>query len=237
KEAESLFSEVLKRSRDQLGPDHPDVLARSNDLAMFLHERGRYTEAEPLLLAAIAGAKKKLGPLHPKTLIFIDNLAGLRAKQGKPELAEAELRNIVELLRGKSGGGSLAYAGAVASLTQNLLDQRRFVDAEPVARMCVAIGAKEEPGQWATFHARSLLGVALLGQHKYAEAEPLLREGYDGMSTRTAKLPVMIIRQRRNDVLTCLVSCYEELGKQDEANKWRKKLDSTMPPKGAVGPK
>jgi serine/threonine protein kinase/tetratricopeptide (TPR) repeat protein len=235
--AEALFSEVLTLSRAQLGPDHPDVLGHSNNLAMFFQDRGRYKEAEPLLLAAIAGAKKKLGPLHPKTLTFIDNLAELRAKQGKPELAESELRETAELHRVKSGAGSLAYAGALASLTQNLIYQRKYSDAEPVARLCLAIRAKEEPGQWTTFHARSLLGVGLLGQHKYTEAEPLLREGYEGMSSHTAKLPVMIVRHRQNDVLTYLVRLYEELGKQDEATKWRKKLEPTLPPKGTPGPK
>ena len=34
-----------------------------------------------------------------------------------------------------------------------------------------------------------MLGGALLGQKKYAEAEPLLLAGYEGMKQREAKIP------------------------------------------------
>ena len=39
------------------------------------------------------------------------------------------------------------------------------------------------------FHTMSQLGAALAGQKKYAEAEPLLIDGYDGMKAREAKIP------------------------------------------------
>ncbi len=35
----------------------------------------------------------------------------------------------------------------------------------------------------------SLLGGALLGQGRYAEAEPLVIGGYEGMKAREAKIP------------------------------------------------
>ena len=45
------------------------------------------------------------------------------------------------------------------------------------------------PDDWLTFNARSLLGGSLLGQKKYAEAEPLLLSGYEGMKQREDKIP------------------------------------------------
>src|SRR5204863_87015 len=39
------------------------------------------------------------------------------------------------------------------------------------------------------FNTRSMLGGVLLGQKKYADAEPLLQSGYDGMNERAAKIP------------------------------------------------
>ena len=41
-----------------------------------------------------------------------------------------------------------------------------------------------EPDTWTTFNTKSMLGGALLGQKKYAEAEPLLLKGYAGMKRR-----------------------------------------------------
>jgi hypothetical protein len=42
---------------------------------------------------------------------------------------------------------------------------------------------------WLTFNTQSLLGGALLGQKKYAEAEPLLVKGYEGLKTREKTIP------------------------------------------------
>ena len=47
---------------------------------------------------------------------------------------------------------------------------------------------KALPDDWRTFNARSLLGGSLLGQKKYAEAEPLLLSGYEGMKQREDKI-------------------------------------------------
>ena len=41
----------------------------------------------------------------------------------------------------------------------------------------------------ARFEAISLLGGAIFGQSRYAEAEPLLVQGYEGMKVREAKIP------------------------------------------------
>ena len=38
-----------------------------------------------------------------------------------------------------------------------------------------------QPDDWQRFRAESLLGASLAGEKKYAEAEPLLLEGYQGM--------------------------------------------------------
>jgi hypothetical protein len=40
---------------------------------------------------------------------------------------------------------------------------------------------KKEPDAWTTFNTKSLLGGALLGRKKCADAEPLLMAGYAGM--------------------------------------------------------
>src|SRR5262249_51337956 len=42
---------------------------------------------------------------------------------------------------------------------------------------------------WRMFEAKALLGGALLGQKKYADAEPLLLAGYRGMSARAVRMP------------------------------------------------
>ena len=74
-----------------------------------------------------------------------------------------------------------------------------------------------------TFYTKSLLGGSLLGQKKYAEAEPLLLAGYEGMKQREGKIPP-IFKFRLTEAIERLVQLYEVTGKKDKADEWRKKL-------------
>jgi hypothetical protein len=67
------------------------------------------------------------------------------------------------------------------------------------------------------------LGGALLGQQKYAEAEPLLLQGYEGMKQREATIPTQG-KQRLPEAAERLVALYEATGRADEARAWRAKL-------------
>ena len=51
------------------------------------------------------------------------------------------------------------------------------------------IREKSQPDLWSTFNKQSLLSGALLGQKKYAEAEPLLLSGDEGMKQRAKTIP------------------------------------------------
>jgi hypothetical protein len=44
------------------------------------------------------------------------------------------------------------------------------------------------PDEWTTFNTRSLFRGSLLGQKKYAEAEPLSVSGYEGMKARSSQI-------------------------------------------------
>jgi len=70
----------------------------------------------------------------------------------------------------------------------------------------------------------SRLGGARVGQAKYAEAEPLLLTGYEGMKQRQAKIPNEG-RLRLTEGVDRLVQLYDALGKKDESAKWRKELE------------
>ena len=75
--------------------------------------------------------------------------------------------------------------------------------------------AKSMPGTWLHYNAMSLLGGALAGQKKYAEAEPLLVEGYENMK------PPPPAAVRKKEALERVVELYEAWGKPDKAKEWR----------------
>ena len=83
-----------------------------------------------------------------------------------------------------------------------------------------------EPNDWAGFidHRGSLLG-----QKKYAEAEPLILSGYEGMKTREASIPTQHM-PCLTQAAGRMVKLYEAWGMPDKAAKWRKEVEK-MPVK------
>ena len=75
------------------------------------------------------------------------------------------------------------------------------------------------------FYLISLLGGSLAGQAKYAEAEPLLRQGYEGLVQRQASLPPILNAPRRvTESLERLVQLSDAWAKPTQAADWKKKL-------------
>src|SRR5262249_17937698 len=77
-----------------------------------------------------------------------------------------------------------------------------------------------------TFNAKSLLGGALLGQKKYADAERLLLAGYEQMKQREDKIPAQA-RFYLTQALARLVQLYAAMDKKDQANAWWTKWAET----------
>jgi hypothetical protein len=110
----------------------------------------------------------------------------------------------------------------------HLLKRHRYAEAEPLLRECLKFREKNEPDGWRTFHTKSLLGSGLLGQRKYAEAERLLLAGYEGMRQREGKIPP-IGKSRLTEAIERLVQLYDECGRKDKADEWRRRLPVTKP--------
>jgi hypothetical protein len=93
-------------------------------------------------------------------------------------------------------------------------------------RECLEIREKATPDDWSRFHAMSLLGGALLGRGRYAEAEPLLSQGYEGMMARQARIPASD-QSRLREAAERMVRLYQAWGQADKAADWRAKLSPT----------
>lgn len=71
-----------------------------------------------------------------------------------------------------------------------------------------------------------MLGASLLGQKNYAEAEPQLLDGYEGMKLREEKIPPQG-KVRLTEAIERLVLFFEATGEKDKGAKWREKLPVT----------
>jgi len=106
-----------------------------------------------------------------------------------------------------------------------LLAQKKPDEAELKLRECLTIRQSIQSDDWTTFDTKSMLGEALLEQKKYAEAEPLLLSGYEGLKQHEARIPSQD-KARFSKALECLVQLYEDWGKKDKAAQWRKELET-----------
>jgi hypothetical protein len=111
------------------------------------------------------------------------------ARHGKPADAEARFRESLSTLRPVLPPDDPALAEALAELAANLLDQGKFTEAEPMAREALTIREQKLMGHWLTFQTKSLLGRSLLGEKRYAEAEPILVSACQGLEEREAAIP------------------------------------------------
>lgn len=87
-------------------------------------------------------------------------------------------------------------------------------------RESLAIREQRQPDAWTTFNARSQLSGALLGQKKYADTEPLLGGGYEGIKVREANIPPQG-GTRIPEALDRLINLYTSTDRPEEAEKWR----------------
>ncbi len=218
-----LLEEAFRLQKAKLGPDHPNTLLSMINLATNYFSAGRRGDAVPLFEEAVRRGKAKLGPEHPYTVLAADNLAAVYEQAGDFTRAEPLCRDLVAARR-KQSDGSPATAAALARLGLNLLNQKKYAEAEAPLREALTVRAQKQPDDWLRYNSQSLLGAALLGQKKYAEAEPLLRQGYEGMKQREAKVPAAG-KPRLGEALGRLVALYDAWGKKDEAARWRKEQD------------
>jgi serine/threonine protein kinase/tetratricopeptide (TPR) repeat protein len=124
----------------------------------------------------------------------------------------------------------------LAALGLNLLKQEKWSEAEPILRECLALQEKLADAplanaaapplvpSWQIADAKSMLGAALTGQKRFADAEPLLLAGYEGLTAAENAIPARA-RGRLTESLQRLVRLYDAWEKPDEAVRWRNELE------------
>jgi hypothetical protein len=222
-EAIALDEVNLKVYLSQLGPEHPATLMSRNNLAAAYMDAGRATEAVTLNEANLALCESKLGPEHPNARKYHSNLAMAYLAAGQLAQAEPLLRTVVERAREKPGPGELRLDHATANLGLCLFRGAKWTEAETVLRESLALREQSQPEGWEMFDTKSLLGGALRAQGRYADAEPLVVSGYEGMKAHEAAIPPRA-RGRVSEAGERVVQLYQAWGKPDQAAQWRAKL-------------
>jgi tetratricopeptide (TPR) repeat protein len=157
---------------------------------------------------------KEARPAHP---LELDAVAGQTGSMAEVENALREAQRFAHTQYAKDSWEEAFY---LALTTWVLLQEGKFSEAETPARQCLAIRLKLRPDDWSVFHARHMLGAALAGQRRLAEAEPLLLEGYRGVLERRASMPDFHL-SRIGECILRIAEFYRKLGRPADAAKWQ----------------
>ena len=155
-------------------------------------------------------------------------LGRIHSSVGEWDEAESQLQRALEIRRRINTPESPPRLRTAEQLGLHYLRRDKPATAAGLFRECLAVREKHDPDDWTTFNSRSLLGEALLGQKKYAEAEPLLLKGYEGLKAREKTIPPQA-SAGIPEALDRLVELYTATKKLDEAKNYRE-LRAKYPP-------
>jgi eukaryotic-like serine/threonine-protein kinase len=224
-QAEILYSGAIDIQRRLFGEENPTTLHFVSNLGALYRREGKYAQADAALTRVVQDQRRLLGEAHPDTLRSMNDLAVLYHDEGKDEMAEPLLIKALELRRrvlGPANPDTLSTMGALAEVE---LKQQKCADAEPLLREAVSTTEKTGPDTWNRYYLQALLGASLAGQKRFAEAEPLLVSGREGMLQRQATVPTDNL-SRMVQAGQRIVELYESWGKLEKAAEWRQKVQA-----------
>jgi eukaryotic-like serine/threonine-protein kinase len=221
-QAEALLSQTLETQQRVLGPEHPNTVMSMDGLAFEYGNQGKYAQAEALFNQTLAIARRVLGPEDANGPYYFSDFAFTYQRQGKYALAETYAAQALAGRRHALGSEHPDTMASAADLALAYLSQGKFTESEPLAREALETERKIQPDDWQRYRAASLLGASLAEEKKYAEAEPLLLEGYQGMLARKDRIGVPK-RYHLDLAHRWVVQLYHAWGKPAEAAEWKKK--------------
>ena len=219
-QAEALLSQAVEIQRRILGPENVDTLYATSGLADVYSVEGKYGQAQVVYGQILKIQRHVLGREHPHTLGTLSDIASMYQRRGNYGLAETYAAQALAGRRHALGAQHPDTMAVEVDLALTFHSQGKFTQSEPLAREAAELFRKNQPDDWQRFRAESLLGASLAGQKKYAEAEPLLLAGYQGMLARKDLIAVPD-RYHLDHARQWLVQFYEAWGKPESAAEWR----------------
>ncbi len=191
--------------------------------AIKLMNQGKYADAEQTLKQLIEPRRAK-GEVD--VLIMIPMLAEVQRLQGKFAEARANYESARDDIRKVLGEDHPSVGACQYGLAQSLLSEKKYAQAETEARAALAFYEKRMPDDLIRFELTGVLGSALLGQKKYADAEPLLLKAYEGIKAWFDKNPGadaarLAMTNRICEAIDRLIQLNTAKNKTDDVKKWQ----------------
>jgi serine/threonine protein kinase/Tfp pilus assembly protein PilF len=171
-----LHEERLEKMKAKFGPDHPETLLSMNNLALAYKASGQLDKAVPLFEQSLAKMTIKLGPEHPSTILSLNNLATAYQTGGQLDKALPLYEQAATGIEKRKFRHEDAR-GIIANTIQAYESARQFDRADDWRRKWLTFLKQDGKGDSPAYAGElTVLGLSLLKQEKWAEAETKLRE-------------------------------------------------------------
>ena len=219
-----LWEEALRVRTAKLGRTHLEAEILIHNLALTYRDVGRLADALPLFEELAKLRIARLGPGDTNTFGSMVNLARIHLRMDQTAKALPIYDELVAAQRDLPNRDQVRFAQILATVSVDLADARQFAAAEPYLRECLSILETKSPDDWETFTVRVRLGVSLKAQKKFAEAERVLLQGFEGLQAREDRIPAAA-QARISEAIERLIDLYMAWEKPDEAAKWMARLE------------
>jgi eukaryotic-like serine/threonine-protein kinase len=220
-QAETLFTQTLEIRRRLLGQEHPEALLSMTHLANAYAGHGKYPQAQALYAQTLEVGRHVPGS---QSAVFnaLWGMAYIFLRQGKYALAETYAAENLTRRRHAFGSESAETLGSAGGLARIYEAEGKFAESASLLRKVLESDRVNHREDWGHFSDESVLGASLAGQKKYAEAEPLLLDGYQGLAARKHRMsfPDWYYLDRARE---WLVQLYRAWGRPETAAEWSKK--------------
>ncbi len=212
-EAIPLAQRLLADMEKAYGPDHRDVAASLNNLALLYGDQGQDADAEPLYKRALTILEKLYGLDASELAPELNNLAALYQRQDRYADAEPLFKRALAIRQKSLPSGHPDLGQSLNNLATLYEKQGRHADSEPLFKRALAIYEKSAgPEHPAVATLLNNLGQVDKVQGGYAEAEPLIK--------RSLAIREKVLGRDHPDVarsLNNLADLYERQGRFAEA--------------------
>jgi tetratricopeptide (TPR) repeat protein len=168
---------VLGASRRILGDENPETMSRMELLARLYKDQGKCAQAEEMYTKVLEFDRRILGEHHASTMNTLYYDASLFWLEAKYDKAEVLYTQSLEASRSVLGEDHPITLSTSTRLAEFYEDRGMHTKAESLVTKAVEAGRKRLGVNSPTVQdSLAVLGLVRMGQMKYVEAEPLLRQ-------------------------------------------------------------
>ncbi len=225
-EALTIFNELVELRTELLGPRDRATLSARHNIALCYVDLDRMAQAIDIFEDAYELSLEEFGADDEDTLMNQENLAVAYQRAGRVGEAIPLLVDVNGRMRSTLGEDDFDTLRSALDLGRCYVLEKQYDKAETVLREAQLAWQRKDAEDWHLFAIGSLLGAALDGLHRDAEAETLLISSAEGLQARADRIPPALRDRYLTSSIDRIIAFYEAREQTEPAAAWRKKLES-----------